>query len=864
MTLSTGESIGPYEILSPIGAGGMGEVYKARDTRLHRFVAIKVLPEHIASRQDLRKRFEREARAVASLNHPHICVLHDMGSHNGAGYMVMEYLEGDTLAARLKHGALPLDQALKFAVQIADALDRAHRAGVAHRDVKPANVMLTRDGVKVLDFGLAKSISDAGAAEETRSAQLTKEGTVLGTPQYMAPEQFEGKVADARSDVWAFGTVLYEMVTGEKAFQGKTHAALVSAILSADLLPVVVKPFTPPWLEHLLRRCLAKDPEDRYQAMRDVVLDLSMPHREIALAPVRMSRWPWAVAAVCLMMVAGAVAWGSRTRKVSAPALPVMLDVAPPLGSRFTMIGSAGGSAISPDGRTLAYLSTSAKGENLLYVRPLESLEARALPGTENAGRPFWSPDSKSLAFVAGGKLKRIEVAGGAPITLCNAAAARGGTWSKEGVILFADTVPGLQRIPASGGTPSPVTQVNREAGETHHYYPQFLPGGKKFLYHVRHNDAEKRGICIGSLEAKPGTPALWIMQAQYKAVYDAASGRLLYMPSSGTLMARRLELDPPRVEGDPATVAERVNTATSIGYAEFSVSDNGTLFYGQGRASGKLRLGWRDRAGTRLEMIGQPLEVELWFGLSPDGSRVAYTNVVTSGQTDIWVMELAGGLSTRLTFSNAAKPQWSSDGKQVYYTNPIGIHRKAINGSGEEELVMKGSASDLAQGLSPDGKFLLYGLVDIMKLPLTGERKPEAYLQTKFRESGASFSPDGRWVAYNSDETGAHEIYVQGFPEHRGKWPISTNSGSHPYWRADGKELYWIGRDNSLFAASMELLPEGVRFERAKELFRLPLELGVFQPSRDGQRFLVFEPEGAPVERPMVVVQNWASRLGK
>src|SRR5262245_45700732 len=447
MPLSAGEKLGPYEILSPIGAGGMGEVYKARDTRLDRFVAVKVLPEHIARREDLRQRFEREARAVASLNHPHICVLHDIGNQNGTGYMVMEHLEGETLASRIARGSLPLDQALQLATQIADALDRAHRAGVTHRDVKPANLMLTRDGVKVLDFGLAKSGSKPAPTEQTLTAALTTEGSVLGTPQYMAPEQFEGKEADTRSDIWAFGAVLYEMVTGEKAFQGKSYSSLVGAILSADPRPMLVKPFTPPALERLVRRCLAKEPEDRYQSMRDVVLDLRMPSQAPTAMPVRTSWWPWVVAAVCLV---AAVGWGAWMRKSSVPALSVKFDVNPPEGTRFGSIFTIGGSAISPDGRTLAFVATNAKGETLLYVRPLESLEARALPGTQDAGRPFWSPDSKSLAFVARAKPKRIEVIGGSPITLCDAGVARGGTWNEDGVIVFGDHAAGLQRIPAS------------------------------------------------------------------------------------------------------------------------------------------------------------------------------------------------------------------------------------------------------------------------------------------------------------------------------------------------------------------------------------------------------------------------------
>ena len=537
MPVAPGQKLGPYEILAPIGAGGMGEVYKARDTRLDRTVAIKVLPEHIAKRDDLRARFEREARAVASLNHPNICVLHDIGP----GYMVMEYIEGETLAERIAKGPIPLEQTLQQAVQIADALDRAHRAGVTHRDVKPHNIMLTRDGVKVLDFGLAKTTATIGPSDATLTEALTTEGTVMGTPQYMSPEQFEGKEADARADIWAFGAVLYEMVTGQKAFQGKNYASLVGAILSADPAPMAVKPFTPSWLERLVRRCLNKDPERRYQSMRDVLLDLESPPTETA--KVQNSRWPWAIAAVCLALAG--TAW---VRKPIEPALSAKFDITPPVGSRFGTIITTGGSAVSPNGRTLAFAATSAKGEWLLYLRPLDSLDARALPGTEDAGRPFWSPDGKSLAFVAGGKLKRMDVAGGSPITLCDARVARGGTWNDDGVILFGDQAPGLQRIPASGGTPLPVTQVDKEAGETFHYYPQFLPGGKKLLYLSRSAEPEKMAIFVGSLDGKPATR---IVQTEYKAVYDAAAGRLLYIQGNGTLMARRLESDPPRLTGD-------------------------------------------------------------------------------------------------------------------------------------------------------------------------------------------------------------------------------------------------------------------------------------------------------------------------
>ena len=503
---------------------------------------------------------------------------------------------------------------------------------------------------------------------------------------------------------------------------------------------------------------------------------------------------------------------------------------------------------------------TSANGESLLYLRPLESLEARAMPGTEDAGRPFWSPDSKSLAFVAAGKLKRMDVAGAAPVTLCDARNPRGGTWNDDGVILFGDQLVGLQRIPASGGTPSSVTQLNNEAGETAHYYPQFLPGGKEFLYLVRYGEAEKMGVFVGVLDGKPATR---ILQTQYKAVYDAISRRLLYMKGGGgTLMASRLDLDPPRLSGDPTVVAEQIGLSVSNGFANISVSRNGTLAYGRGNVARKARFGWRDRAGKLLETIGQPVESGGRFALSPDGGRLAYNLRAT--QADVWVLEVARGVSTRVTFSNAALPIWSPDGKHLYYRNRSGIHRKSADGSGEEELVIKGTAlGDYPGSVAPDGKHLLLGSGVSITVPLTGERKSEPYLQGKYGVVNPTFSPDGRWVAYQSDESGRMEIYVQGFPERRGKWTVSSAGGRIAHWRADGKELYWLGLDDTLMAASVELQAAGVRVGRAERLFRLSGP--GYQPARDGRRFLVLEPEGGEQpDRSMVVIQNWAAALPK
>ncbi len=850
MPLTPGDKLGPYEILSPLGAGGMGEVYKARDTRLDRSVAVKVLPEHIAKREDLRGRFEREARAVASLNHPNICTLHDIGAQDGISYMVMELMEGETLAARIEKGPIPLEHALAFATQIADALDRAHRAGVTHRDVKPANIMLTRDGVKVLDFGLAKSNAKIGPNDATIVASLTMEGSIIGTPQYMAPEQFEGKEADARADIWAFGAVLYEMVTGQKAFQGKSYGSLVGSILSTEPAPMAVAPFTPAWLERLVRRCLAKDPEDRYFSMHDIVLDLRTPPQDAPATAAKTNRWPWVlVAATTALAIAVAI---FPIRKTSETPLPAKFEVSPPPGGRVTPIG---GSAISPDGRTLAYMATDEKGVTMLYLRPIDSLQARALPGTEAAGRPFWSPDSKSLGFVASGKLKRVDAAGGVPIALCDTPAARGGTWNEEGLILFADRSMGLGIISSGGRTPTLVTKINQAAGELNHYYPQFLPGGKEFLYLVRHKDAAKQGIYWGSLDGKP---PVRIIHSEFNGLYDAHSGHLLYIQGDGVLTACKLELNPPRLTGDPVVVIPAVGGVSANGYAQFSISNNGTLFYGQGTVRRNRRFEWWDRTGKLLESVGQAAEIPNDYSMSPDGSRIAFA----SGRfpMDVWIMPFASSIATRLTFSGGRNSQWSPDGKHVYYTNDGNIYKRAADGSGSEVLLAQGNS---VTSVSPDEKYLLFGRGDIFLLPLEGEKKPTPYLQTKFLESDAVFSPDGRWVAYSSDESGKFEIYIQGFPERRGKWQVSAEGGSLPHWRADGKELYWTGNDRrTVMAAPIELQAAGVKAGRTEQLFRSPLVL-----SRDGKRFLVIaaEEDGEqPTNLPMVVVEHWAAGLGK
>jgi hypothetical protein len=617
MPLSPGAKLGPYEILGPIGAGSMGEVYKARDTRLERPVAIKVLPPHIAQREDLRARFEREARAVAALNHPHICTLYDVGP----GYMVMELIEGETLAACIAKGAFPLDQALKLAAQIADALDRAHRAGVTHRDVKPQNVMLTRDGVKVLDFGLAKSaVSKPGPTESTLTQALTTEGTVMGTPQYMAPEQFEGKEADACSDIWAFGAVLYEMATGRKAFEGKSYSSLVGAILATDPAPMAVKPFTPAWLERLVRRCLAKDPEDRWQSMRDVVLELRTPPPEplVAAARPKAFRWLWAGVAALPTLLLAALAF-VHFRETPPVAQTLRYIIAPPENSTLHSI------ALSPDGRTLVIAATVA-GKRQLYLRPMDALEARAMPSTEGASYPFWSPDSLSIGFFSEGKLKRISASSGPAQTVCDAPGGAGGSWSTEGFIVFSPN-PGsrapIQRVAASGGVPTDLTKARG-----FQWHPIILPGGRHFVYTMRGLMPEESGIYIASLDGKQDRRILPDRSSTAFAPPEPGErhGHLLFV-REGAPMAMPFDAARAQPAGDAFPVPENVSLSipSSSAYVPVTVSHTGTLIYAAGVGLVNKQIGWYDRSGKSLGPVGLSGTI-LTPALSPDQKSVAYT----------------------------------------------------------------------------------------------------------------------------------------------------------------------------------------------------------------------------------------------
>jgi len=868
MTLAAGARLGPYEILSAIGAGGMGEVYKARDTRLERTVAIKVLPSHLSSSLEVRQRFEREAKTISQLSHPHICALYDVGREGETEYLVMEYLEGETLAEHLAKGPLPLEQTLKYGVEIADALDKAHRQGIVHRDLKPGNVMLTKSGVKLLDFGLAKVMAPAPTAGSltalpTQQQALTQEGTILGTFQYMAPEQLEGKEADARTDIFAFGATLYEMATGRKAFTGVSRASLITAIMSAEPPSISsIQPMSPPALDRVVKKCLAKDPEDRWQNASDLGSELEWIRESgspagvaASAAPRRRSWLPWAVAALAALAAIGAFL---RTRRAEAPAAPRMvLSILPPQGTAWT-----DWFALSPDGRRLALVGWT-EGRMQIWIRGLDEEEARPLAGTEGAENPFWSPDGRSLAFFAQSKLKRVELESGAVQVLCNAELGRGGAWGREGVILFASISPGaLSRVAASGGTAVAATRLEASRGDVLHRWPQFLPDRKRFLVFVSTASPNTTGIYLGSL----GSLELKLLQPSREAGQFLPPDRLLYALGDA-LVAERLDLGRAQPSGEPETLVRKVDVAELGAFLRlFSASQTGIVAF---RNAGYQRpLVWFDRRGN---ITGRTSAVSGTRGLSlsPDERLAAYATG-TQTASDIWILDLKRDVPTNLTSGSVAgAPLFSRDGRFIYYSslppNRFQIRRRPVRGKGPEETVFEGNAYEASQDETPDGKTLIVQNTkrsyDIWALPLEGDRKLIPLLTTEFSERQPRLSPDGRWLAYVSDESGRFEVYVRRFPVTEEKWQVSTRGGIWPYWRGDGKEIYYVGLDAVLIAAPVSA---GQTFSvgAPESLFRTRLRTWTvarqYAASRDGQRFLMIYPTQDPAASPMNVLLNW------
>jgi Tol biopolymer transport system component len=902
MTLSAGSRLGPYEILAPLGAGGMGEVYKARDTRLERTIAVKVLPAHISSSPTSKQRFEREARTIAGLNHRHICVLHDVGQQDGIDFLVMEYLDGVTLSDRLAKGPLPVAEAVKIGVEVADALDKAHQSGVVHRDLKPGNIMLTADGTKLLDFGLAKhgdersSVAAAVSAAPTNAASLTATGTILGTLPYMAPEQIEGKEADARTDIFAFGAVLYEMITGRRAFQGTSQPRLMSAILSADPpAPSHVLEGIPPILDHIIERCLAKDPADRWQSARDLGLEL-----EWAKAPVKALESATAAAkpdgrmkfaSVVLVIVAVVALIPAvmyfRSFRSAATAPDTRFEI-PATGSPFLM-------AISPDGRSVAYVAPSDNGVAMVWVRPLNSLDARMLPGTNGAQSPDWSPDSRLIMFGVPGerKLKKIEVAGGPAQTLADL---RGGytrgTWNRDGIILFGSANGGIRRVSASGGEAPDITELDASLGEVGHNTPWFLPDGRHFLYTAWSSQPENRAIYVGSLDSKTRKR---LMTAESKAVY-ARPGFILFLRSQ-TLMARPFDADRLEFTGEAIPVAEEVAYNPQLGQSAFYASEEGTLIYRKGRIAqgqGTWRWSWMDRTGKTSGTIDVPLNLNADLRLSPDGKQVACFDggvgfFFGGGLADVWLYDLDRNLSTRLTTDPApdAFPVWSPDGTRLVFSsrrgNGVALYEKPSNAAVPEQIVLQPESGTVvvSRDWSLDGRFVVFEKLrlaaaslqrDLWVLPMAGDRKPFPYLATSFDEGQPVLSPDGRWLAYVSNEARTYQVVVQPFPDpSSGKWQISTNGGVYPRWRRDGRELYYLDPGRRIVAVSVTA-EGGFRVGKATPLFETSLQFPdaptsvPYDVSADGQRFLISVPSGplapAASSTPITVVLNWTAAL--
>jgi Tol biopolymer transport system component len=888
-SLAPGTRLGPYEIVAPLGAGGMGEVYRARDPRLGREVAIKVLPPHLVDDVDLRARFDREARAVAALNHPHICAIYDVGREGERDYIVMELLDGETLAARLMRGSLSPPEVLRLGSQIADALDRAHRSNLVHRDLKPGNVMLTRQGAKLLDFGLARptvpgTVPGSSAytmrpSTPTLSGPLTGAGTIVGTFQYMAPEQLEGKEADARSDLWALGAVLYQMATGRPAFEGPSQASLIAAILKDTPRPMSeLVPLAPPALERLVRACLAKDPDERVQTAHDVKLQLRWIEEggsqagvpaPVAAARRRHDRLGWGLAAAA---AAVAVALGAWILTRPAPRhQTVRFEIEPAANARSFLWPR-----LSPDGRAIAFLSADSTGARRIHIRLLDAVEATPLPGTEDAGRPFWSPDGTMLAFMVGEKLKKVA-AGGGPLQLI--ADARGrfdGTWGEGGLIVL-DGGPGdsLLAVSSTGGEVRPATRLDRTRGEVSHAWPSFLPDGKRFLFTADQALSQLDLIKLGRV----GSMESVVIDSCDSRVEYVAPGYILYA-RGGTLFARAFDLGAGKCRGEAFPLVENLGNLANSG--DFSGSLTGTIAY-RARAGGtREQILLVDRTGRVLDTLAPPANyAEL--APSPDDTRLAFSMLdERSGNSDLWVRDLRRGTTSRLTFatSDDVWPVWSPDGREIAFASTRdGAHRvyvKFASGVGEEHRVAAQAGGphgpqswNAALGMLTVGILGPAGSWDVKALAPHDSVPPLAIAESReYEEFQARFSPDGRWVAVQSNESGRREIYVQSYPVPSSRWQISIAGGADPEWRADGRELFFRALNDSLMAVPVT---PGETFEwgTPRALFRAgapggPLTMSAWKPSADGQRFYVLREQVSGRPAPITVVVDWAAEAGR
>jgi eukaryotic-like serine/threonine-protein kinase len=900
--LKPGDALGPYRVDSLLGKGGMGEVYRGTDTRLGRPVAIKV------SAREFSDRFEREAQAISSLNHPNVCTLYDIGPN----YLVMEFVEGDTLSHLIKQGPLPLDKVLPYAIQIADALSAAHAKGVIHRDLKPANIILTGSGVKVLDFGLAKLSSGAkfgasGSSElVTKTEPMTESGSILGTLHYMSPEQAEGKDTDERSDIFSFGAVLYEMLTGKRAFDGETKTSILAAILKDQPEPISqYQPQVPRALDRVVRKCLEKKPAERWHSAHDLkqtleLIDLagptnasaSMSASGIQAAPPEPPKKKWLLPAVAAVGVIAAVValllWAPW--KKAAPTQAVRFEVGP--ADKMTFIAGAA-MAVSPDGRWMVFPAIGEDGHTRYYIRSLDGVDVRAL-AEANQSPAAWSFDSRWVIFADGNKLKKVDIQGGPAQNVADFPGAylSGADWNSDGVII-AGSGPGadpILRVLASGGQATPITALT--PGESGHASPQFLPDGKHFLYQRISSDAAKAGVYIGALDVQSNQQSMQRLlasdrQAYYAPAPGGGAGHLIFLRGT-TLMAQPFDPAKMTLSGEPAAIADGVDSFTTTNHGLFSVSDTGTLVYRAGTGTQTV-LTWFDQQGNPAGTLGDP--GSYWSpAISPDGSRVAVA-MGPAASRDIWILDVARGASTRFTFGPACNdnPAWSPDGKNIAFSSnrggqPAGtavgttdLYIKPADGSGEEKLLLHTDEPKTLDHFTKDGRFLLFFSTgpktgaDMWALPFPVGAKPVALLQTRFQELVARASPDGRWLAYTSNESGAFENYVRPFtpdaPAGTGaKWLVSKGGGVLPLWRPDGKELFYLTLTSQVMAVDIDT-SKGFQAGTPRRMFTAPVVVVPtvrWDLSPDGKRFLFAAPPGTGHVIPFTVVLNWAASLKK
>jgi serine/threonine protein kinase/Tol biopolymer transport system component len=887
MANQAGSRLGPYELVSPIGAGGMGEVWRGRDTRLDRSVAVKILPASFAQDEQFRARFAREAKTISSLNHPHICTLFDVGQEGDNHFLVMELLEGESLADRLLKGPLPLDQVVRFGAQVADALEGAHKQGIVHRDLKPGNVMLTKTGAKLLDFGLARTgagvAGRSGSTElPTEARPLTTAGTVLGTFQYMAPEQLEGSEADARTDIFALGALLYEMATGRRAFDGKSKTSLIAAILSTQPPAISsVQPVMPPALDHVVRKCLEKDPEDRWQSAHDVASELRWIAEAGSQAGVpatvtirRRSRERLAWTLVALLVAATGALGILSLRRGGARAEAFRATLNPPPDTSLIPFDELGLS-LSPDGRQLAFVAIAGDGSKKIWIRDLSEMSARPVPETDGAWYPFWSPDGRSLAFFADGKLKKIDLRGGSPQVIADAPSGRGGSWGPNDVILFSPNInSGIHWVAATGGTPTPVTRFDAEK-DTSHRWPQFLPDGKHFLFLLRARISGKPEVgrlALGSLDSPEATV---LIEDATNAAY-VEPGYIVY-GRSNNLYAWRFDVARRRLVGQPSPVVkEKVSFFEPKNQSVFTASDSGVIVY-LPEAVPRTTLQWADAGGRNLGSLGPP---GFYTGprIAPDGTKVAYALADSSqGLADLWVRDLQYDRTLRVTQKSGIffTPVWSRDSSRLMFACQLkgvpDLCVRSLKGGGEAQVVYESGHWKTPGSWTPDGTLLFSEQdpqtnEDLKSVSLDGKAEPRVLLQTPFDESFPQASPDGKWYAYLSNESGRSEVCIRSTSGSYEQWQVSTEGGSQARWRGDGRELYYLAPDGYVMAVAIETQPV-FRPGPPRRLFQLPekplRDTPVFEDvTPDGKRFLLNVPVTAPSSVGFHLIVNWPSLL--